>query len=86
MFPGFMLIVYYGLKASYYAVEHRQTILSIYSIYDFTKFSFYVCDRTGIVRIVSNALKKNTHSTNILLELIGIEHSSVGEFEILDVS
>lgn len=71
-----------------YAIEHRRMLVSVYSLYDLTKFSFYVSDRIGIIDVLSKMVKKkfNTVVQNpVLIELKGYENSEVGEFEIIDV-
>ena len=85
MFPWLMQMGKYMFIVSCYAIEHRKILVSIYSLYDFTKFSFYIMDKIGITDVISNAIKKRYHTENVLIE-ISVEKSDVGDFEIIDLS
>ena len=71
-----------------YAIENRRFLISVYSIFDASKFAFYVSDRMGIIE----ALKKRINcqltpitTIPILIEFRGVESGDIGEFEILDI-
>ena len=52
----------YAFLISYYIIENQQLLVSVYSLYDLTKFTFYVSDRMGIInylkRYILNQQKK----------------------------
>jgi hypothetical protein len=83
MFPMLISIgrcIYYIGVATY---ENKTTILMTYSLFDTTKFAFFVTDKLGIVELIR---KKITYveSPQMLLEISGIEETEVGDFEIID--
>ena len=66
-----------------YIIENRNVILSTYSIYDLTKFTFNVSDKLGIIEIIRKKINKS--DTPIIMMIIdGKEHSDVGEFEMIE--
>lgn len=68
-----------------YAIEHRQIIAAAFSTYDYVKFGFYVSDKIGIVDIISQKIKyRPARAKTVLLEIIGIEKSNLGDFQIIN--
>ena len=84
MFPMLISIgrcIYYIGIGTY---ENKTNILMVYSLFDTTKFVFFVTDKLGIIEIIR---KKITHvdSPPMLLEISGIEETEVGDFEIIEI-
>jgi hypothetical protein len=84
MFPMLISIgrcIYYIGVVAY---ENKTTILMAYSIFDTTKFVFFVTDKLGIVELIR---KKITYVDlpPMLLEISGIEETEVGDFEIVEI-
>jgi hypothetical protein len=68
---------------SYVAYENKTTILTIYSLYDTSKFAFYVSEQMGIIEAIKNRITyKPSH---ILVEITGVEESDLGNFEVIDI-
>ena len=71
-----------------YMMIHKKMLVSTYSVYDMTKFGFYVSDRIGIIDIISKKIN-NRYDRNlkniILLEFGDIEKSKLGNFQILNI-
>ena len=56
-------------------------IRDIYSVYESARFVFYILDRLGFFTV----LDRKPHVI-VILEVIGVEHSGVGDFEVMNVS
>jgi hypothetical protein len=67
---------------TYIAYENKNTILHAYSLYDTSKFTFYVIERVGLVDYIKSKLKPEP-STVILVEKT--ENSELGDFEVIEV-
>lgn len=63
-----------------YIIENRDVILSTYSIYDLTKFTFAVSDKLGIVEIIRKKINK---PDTCMIIIDGKENSDVGDFEMV---
>lgn len=71
----------YLFIGTYYLIENRNFILSAYSLYDLTKFTFTISDRLGVVEVVKKKIKP---SETCVIIIDGKENSVVGDFEIID--
>ena len=71
--------LYYICLVTY---ENRTTILTVYSIFDTTKFAFFVSDKLGIIERIRKSL---TLPESVLIEINGIEKSELGDFEIIEI-
>lgn len=71
--------LYYVGSVTY---ENKATILTAYSLFDTTKFAFFVSDKLGIIDLIKKKLTYTPES--IILEISGIEKSELGEFEIIE--
>jgi len=81
MFPKFVTIGYWLYYATFLVYENRRGILNIHSLYNTSKFIFYITDRFGIVDAIK---KKITHvNTPMILQIGGVETTELGEFEII---
>ena len=86
MLPTLIQFGKYMFILSYYFIENRQSIVSLYSLYDFTKFTFYVCDSAGVMEIIKTKLKEKYNVVKpSLIEIVGAEHSELGDFEIMNI-
>lgn len=86
MLSGLFYIGKYFFIISSYVIEHKGILVSTYSVYDLTKFSFYIIDKIGILDVISACIKKKYQPyKNVLLEIKGIENTDLGEFEIMDI-
>jgi hypothetical protein len=65
-----------------YAVENHRFLISAYSIFDMSKFVFYVSDRMGIVDMLKKRINDQTTTNYILIEFQGVEKGNLGDFEI----
>ena len=68
-----------------YAIENRRFLISVYSIFDASKFAFYVSDRIGIIEALKKRINYQLPPDPILIEFRGVESGDLGEFEILDI-
>ena len=68
-----------------YAIENRRFLISAYSIFDASKFAFYVSDRMGIIEALKKRINCQLPPAPILIEFGGFESSDLGDFEILDI-
>jgi hypothetical protein len=68
-----------------YAIENRRFLISVYSIFDASKFAFYVSDRMGIIEALKKRINCQLPPDPILIEFRGVESGDLGEFEILDI-
>ena len=68
-----------------YAIENRRFLISVYSIFDASKFAFYVSDRMGIIEALKKRINYQLPPDPILIEFLGVESGDLGEFEILDI-
>lgn len=82
-----MISKYMYIVAKYMMI-HKKMLVYTYSVYDITKFGFYVSDRIGIIDILSKKIN-NLYDMNqkniILLEFGDIEKSELGDFQILNI-
>jgi hypothetical protein len=87
MFPLLIQFGKYMFIIVYYVVKHKQILISMYYIYDFTKFSFYVIDKVGFVEVISKYIKNiyNYANENILIEILDVEKSEMGDFDIINI-
>ena len=65
-----------------YAVENYRFLISAYSIFDMSKFVFYVSDRMGIVDMLKKRINDQTTTNYILIEFQGVEKGNLGDFEV----
>lgn len=65
-----------------YAIENRRFLISAYSIFDASKFVFYVSDRIGIVDELKKRINSQIPQDPILIEFQGVEKGDLGDFEI----
>lgn len=82
MLPTFISAGRFIYYISYLAYENQETIFAVYSLYDTSKFVFYVSEQIGVVGAVKNKLTYKPPHT--LLEITGIEESELGEFTIIE--
>jgi hypothetical protein len=71
--------IYY---ASFMAYQNSGTIMTIYSMYDTGKFTFYVIDRIGVVDYIK---KKITPDKSCIILMRFVEVGDLGEFEIVEI-
>lgn len=62
--------------------ENKTTILTAYSLFDMSKFIFYISEKIGIVEAIKNRIIYV--DPPILLEISGIESGDLGDFEIIN--
>jgi hypothetical protein len=82
MLPTFISAGRFIYYISYLAYENQETIFAVYSLYDTSKFAFYVSEQVGIVGAIKNILTYKTPPT--LLEITSIEKSELGDFEVIE--
>lgn len=83
MFPTFISIgrcIYYIAVLGY---ENKHTILTAYSLFDTSKFVFYVSEKIGIVETIKKRITQEPPP--MLLEISHIEHTELGNFEVIDM-
>ena len=64
------------------AYENRIYLLTMYSLFDTSKFIFYATDKIGIIELIR---KKITYIPVIIIVGNKIEKSKVGDFEIIEI-
>ena len=62
--------------------ENKTNILIAYSFFDSMKFVFFVTDKLGIMALI---IKKITYNPSRLIEIIGVEETEFGDFEIIEI-
>lgn len=68
-----------------YAIENRKMLISVYSIFDASKFAFYVSDRIGIIEEIKKRINWQLYPRPVVIEFKGVEECQLGDFEILSI-
>ena len=80
MFISIGKCVYYIGVITY---KNKTSIFTVYSLFDTTRFAFFVTDKLGIVELIRKKIICSEFPL-MLLEISGIEKTEVGDFEILE--
>ena len=81
MFPTFISISRCLYYATIFSYENRDMIFNAYSLFDTTKFAFFVSEKIGVVDLIKKKITPETYT--VVLEISGVEKSDVGDFEII---
>lgn len=84
MFPTLISIGRFVYYVSAYVYENKTIILTAYSLFDTKKFSVYTLYKLGILDLIKKKITTSKSET-IILELLGVESSKVGDFEIISI-